>query len=156
MAKPVDDLKVGHWYAIEDVHEDDDVSGYGVEFYLRPPRRRREKVATGQPLQLLAISLPFIVVTDGNQRFSLDTRRCQLCELDRRYVSALTIAEMDGNRQPVFLDEAKRKKENPDPRLCPNCREGRLIQTYRARDYWCWVCPVCGFEGRPPAGNLVK
>ena len=157
----IDDLRVGGWYAIKSERELDEQTSF-ADFPFAIRKRRRSAV-TGEPLRILAISLPFIVVTNGHDRFPLDVRQYEFIRLDRRYVDAITTSrgpELIGN---VFLDEEKRiasdikrgKKQKPDPRLCPHCCEGRLHQLHRSGE-WLFVCPVCGYEGRPPTSQAKR
>ena len=155
MTTRIDDLKVGRWFAIKAERDIEEQPTFAEMPYLRS-RNLRTTAVTGQPLKIVAISLPFIVVTDGVGRFTLDTRLYDFIRLSAKYVRALTevVVESDGQRLVAYLDQIKKlPKENPDPKLCPNCSEGRLRQTYR-KEVWIFLCPVCGFEGRPPIENI--
>lgn len=131
----IDDLKVGMWIAVTKLAEDQcEVTMWGG---------RRPITYGGEPLRVLSLSLPFICVTDGKRRFSLDARTVEVQKLNSRYVREMLQADT-----PVERCKRKRKRSVRDPLLCPRCRCGRLIQRATSKNgdvTWDWYCTECGF-----------
>lgn len=155
---PLDDLKPGQWVAIFAVKERettyDPFRGYRKE-------HSRSYPVNGKPLKILAISLPFVCVTDGRARYSIDVRDCELKKLSPHYVRVLTEteSEMDECGDSFFVREStpnkhrKRKRKKADTRgCCPNCGT-RLRQRRVDIGTWSWVCNECGFIGGNSAEN---
>lgn len=79
---PIDDLNEGQWIAIhsEKVTEEDYCQcGCGK-------RLTRGVIADGAPLQVIAISLPFILVEEGDKKYTVDVRRTNVVKLTKKYV----------------------------------------------------------------------
>jgi hypothetical protein len=88
----VDDLKVGMFVAIVGDYEpkgwrEPEMSPFFSMCYGEPTKPKPR--ATGQPLQIVAISLPFLAVTDGEKKYPIDVRECQLQRLSPAYVRAM-------------------------------------------------------------------
>ena len=145
MTTRVDDFVVGRWYAITREPE--------VQEEFNPFFQRRHSThVNGRPLKLLAMSLPFVVFTDGRETMTIDTRIFEFIRLDPKYVRAVGIRteRRDGNRV-VVLDQRSRKKRHENREgCCPVCG-CRLRQRFRDQsEGWLLACPECGFEGGLP------
>ncbi len=141
----VDDLSVGQWVAVEkDLSSDEDSDASPFWFV---PHRQESKV-DGMPLRIVAISLPFLCVTNGQHRFVLDSREVRLCRLSPQFVRAMTSTQravgVDGS---FVISERPTKAAKPDPpeRACPVCGD-RLIERY-CEGVWNLACRQCGFMG---------
>jgi hypothetical protein len=139
----IDDLEVGMFVAVLDQPDERPAHGMFAMFQPDDERPRRRYSAAGEPLEILAISLPFICVTDGKRRFSIDTRVVSLQRLQSAYVKEMQRRDEPGAKR------RRRKKEKPDPQACPRCREKR-IQTKSVGKDWKFVCPRCGYDGEQP------
>ena len=144
MSLKPDDFNVGMWVAIERDNAVETVADNPFWF----PNRRESKV-DGMPLRIVAISLPFVCVTNGNHRFVLDTREVQLCRLTPQFVKALTSTRRllgnDGVSFSITDRSTKPPKVEQHERACPICQD-RLIERYSA-GVWNLVCRQCGFCG---------
>lgn len=101
----------------------------------------------GQPLELLAISLPFLCVTDGKQRFAIDVRDTNVRRLSPQYVRA-----MSEDRQSADFTKSRRrkKKEKPDHKKCPRCGTRRVERLFQpGTGQWALCCPQCGMQDLP-------
>ena len=143
---PVDDLRVGQWIAVVDQKKDEGEQGF---FWMT--RSRTKKLVTGQPLKIVAMSLPFIAVTDGFRRFPVDVREATVRKLDAKYVRAMKANQKDWELDASFAvaEPGKPKGESKGRHgLCPMCGD-RLIQRKSDGD-WFLACRECGFEGTLP------
>lgn len=164
---PEDDLRVGQWVAIHhDVPKDNGREEDSPFFFGY--RQPQQSSVDGKPLKILALSLPFVAVTDGEQRFPVDVRETKLIKLSPKYVKMMNRRAV--RHQPLASDPfrgaldgagryaisepakaAKAAKDETPERACPLCRS-RLIE--RLRDgRWFLACRQCGFEGGPPASK---
>lgn len=140
---PVDDLHVNQWVTIVDQREEEPSP---FDFF----GSSRRNLVSGQPLQIVAISLPFIAVTDGMRRLPIDVREVNLRVLHKKYVESMRSSriEQNTNQQCVAPEPAK---ENTGPvgifGQCPVCGD-RLVKRIRegSRE-WILAYRQCGFEG---------
>lgn len=88
---PADDLRPGMWVAIVGREEPEEETSGQWSFTAWPmARSTRSTVAyTGEPLQILAISLPFLCVFGGGKRFAIDLRSRDVQRLSKRFVRAM-------------------------------------------------------------------
>ena len=148
----LDDLRVGKWIAIESDAAEPVENPFGdYSFFGR--QSKKGSLVNGQPLQIKAISLPFLAVTDGNHRFSLDTREVRVCLLDPKYVKAMTQEKPVGTKARGVAVPERRRKKKPEPvqerrRACPECG-GHLHEVCQGGD-WFFRCPDCKFLGGRP------
>jgi hypothetical protein len=147
MTTPVDDLQVGQWVAIVSSHEEEHDHSPWAMFRSRP----KEQV-TGQPLKIVAMSLPFLAVTDGYRRFPIDVREVQVKKLDPKYVKAMKAKQRDyepvGNSFAVPEPDKPKAESSGKHGLCPMC-QSRLIKRKTDGD-WFLACRECGFQGTLP------
>lgn len=146
-----DDLKVGMWVAITHETPQDEAPHSPFGFGYPPPRNPQPNV-DGCPLKIVAISFPFVAVTDGTNRFPIDVRETKVTKLDRKYVNAMTLPRRPGHPTAYCVDEPPPRTPEPlrDGLTCPLCQE-RLIERHRDST-WRLACRQCGFEGGlPPA-----
>lgn len=132
---PVDDLKVGGYVAVVGVKDNDQPEPFGF-FTPRP------KAFDGLPVQITAISLPFVAVKDARGNIgAFDVRTFDLQIVSRRYAEAMQLAKPKRRRK---------RKEKPDPQWCVRCG-GRLLQRLSKDSKFAWhvVCPECGWDGGP-------
>lgn len=147
MTTPIDDLHVGQWIAVvESAEHETDFNPFSM--FAPTPRSK----VTGQPLKIVAISLPFLAVSDGHRRFPIDVREVQVKKLHKKYVECLKARqaiEERPNSGPTFAvaetEKAAEKKPEGKFGLCPVCGD-RLIQRKSTGD-WHLACRECGFEG---------
>ena len=150
MSLQIDDMKVGQWVAItSETQADMSYSPFG----FHPPV---PSMVDGCPLKIVAICLPFIAVTNGYERFSLDCREYTFTKLDKKYVQCMSFGRKQWNsetgRSRILIEEQCTSPQvDPAEGLnnCPMCHEGRLRQRY-SQGEWLIVCPVCGFSGGLP------
>lgn len=127
MTLRADDMKVGQWVAVSRSTEMvyGPFGGSTVE----------DRMVTGVPMQIVAISLPWICVRVDGRRFPIDTRICQFQLLHRSYVNSLKgIGRSDG----PFVDEDEVvSPSRSGGGCCPMCGE-RLVErlTENANGVW--------------------
>lgn len=133
-----DDLKRGDWITITSSEEKGPL-GVAVG-----------RLVTGQPVKVVAVSLPFICVTDGRARWPIDVRQCCFSRTNRSYINAMRDfvpaeamrgAEFyDGDEEEFYAKEAKPEKTQGN---CPKCG-GLLVETLTiGSPEWLLVCREC-------------
>lgn len=102
---------------------------------------RRPEEFSGNPVEVVAVSLPFVAVTNGERTFSIDLRCWVLGRVSRAYRDAMS------DSVPASRRRKKRRPEKPDPSRCVNCGD-RLAQVLRDRKwyYYCRHCRKAGDE----------
>jgi len=117
-------------------------NGFGFLMY-----GRQEEEFNGLPLEVLAISLPFVAVTDGHKRFAVDSRQYKLHRVDHSYVRAMAAAV---GRGPLTARPKRRRKQKPEAGACPRCfhkmTEVLIMGPNRA---WHRICKNCGHDDGP-------
>lgn len=153
-----DDLKVKQWVVITRDYNDQ-----LKEFNDRPfIVRSEDSLVDGTPLQILAINLPFLAVTDGIIRKSIDVRHVDLKKANRKYVDLMKRKrkkyQLDFSDAQNFCnnhiidhvdeDEIKKEKKRKDDMRgkCPECGE-KLVNKRTESGEWIMFCRECGFEG---------
>ena len=155
MTKP-DDLKPKMYVVVHTILEDKDdepeYSPWGMMFGGgRAPSRPKYD---GKPWQVVAISLPFVCLTDGRVKVSCDTRTTVLQRVTREYALAMdTPAIPEARHASIFLARQP-PPDAPDPRDCPRCGH-RMTQRLKTpgSGEWPLVCKNC--ESERPAPKLV-
>lgn len=137
----IENLRVGQWVAITRSVEEH-VTAFGTCTH-------HDEMVSGRPLKILAISLPFVVVTDGDDLFGpIDTRLCEFTRLSRSYVRCLVA----GSSATILQRQKEHDAQSTDARNCPMCNS-RLRERRIENGIWELVCPECGFTGGlPPIG----
>lgn len=99
---PVDSLKINQWIAVCDDRD-----------------HRGNVTYTGEPCQIVSISLPFIAIRFGRGGAGdmIDTRRYGVVLLRPHYVKAV----LDMEEEPERPKKRSRKSEEREPCACPNC-----------------------------------
>jgi predicted RNA-binding Zn-ribbon protein involved in translation (DUF1610 family) len=146
MSTPIDDLHVKQWVA---VCHDKRVQGDAPHWMHadHPPS------FTGEPLQIVAISLPFIAVSDGTRRFAIDARDYGLRKLHPTYVRKMRGVFMDHPDGILAISETEDGVPADAAKgLCPLCST-RLRERRIAHETWVFKCPQCGFEGGHTLGG---
>lgn len=165
MPTPIDDLKVGMWIAVSHTEE----SGGDMMSPFSMFRSNRGVQIDGRPLQIQAISLPFIAVTDGVNRMPLDIRTVEVQKLDKAYVKLLrqnerrqreTQTQTHGRGQPTGIDYwvADNQPEQKEPekrrdRCCPLCGNWLIERLINETSDWVLACRECGFTGTIPGSG---
>jgi len=130
---PIDDLRVGQWIA---VCSDRMTKG-----------RERYASFTGEPCEIVAISLPFIAVwiPRPGRGDTIDVRRYGVVRLDRKYVRVML--QMPLEDSPKDEDHEEQEQES----LCPICGH-KLSQRMVAGDgdELALHCSECGFGWHMP------
>jgi hypothetical protein len=148
---PPDDLKPGMCVALVRIKEED--AAPQSPFFFLGEERSATKRLDGRPLEILAINLPFVAVTDGRRRFAIDLRQYDVQKLSRAYVQSFWDDDAASTKPGRQRRKAKRN-EKPDPSYCQRCGE-RLIQLLIPGAGWQIVCRQCGMNGGPaPKGGL--
>lgn len=142
---PQDDLEPGLWIAVTGIPDDENDQ---IDSPFGPIRRRA--MFDGTPLEVIAVSLPFVAVTDGQNVFAIDTRTVVFTRMHKSYVKAMLTRmrrETPPNTRMRQVIHSRQEPDAKDPRCCPRCFEGRLRKIMTAgASVWMKVCPVCGFE----------
>lgn len=148
---PIDSLYVGNWIAITRVVPEE--REYSMFMPWAFNSNDNHPPVDGRPLRILAISLPFICVTDGRYKFSLNVRRCEVQKLHRTYVRQMFGALVSyAGVAACELDEDEEDEDTPDDKTgcCPVCG-GHLIQLlHEGSNVWMLACKECGFQGGRP------
>lgn len=126
-----DDLYVGQLVA---------VTGHRERFqstpWSEPVERESRESVDGWPLRIIAISLPFICVDDGEDRFPLDLRQVMVQRVSKRY------AEMVREGVRGKLPESTSVQGD-----CPVCGGGLSHVMSESDMQWTYTCRECGFRG---------
>jgi predicted RNA-binding Zn-ribbon protein involved in translation (DUF1610 family) len=112
----------------------------------------------GCPLEVLAVSLPFLCVTDGFDVFAVDTRAWRVQRVSKEYAAAMATARRQattGAEKPLrhrrgSVFAAKSTSPKRDHRDCPRCGE-RMAQVRGIGSHpaWTLICKNCGHNGGP-------
>lgn len=159
----MDDVKVGMYIAITGVvkHEEEDyLKLEHFTFQMMPMRRQdRRHRMDGIPLEVLAVSLPFLCVDDGANRFGLDTRDLVFTKLDKEFVDEMRHGSTTANpyndeRKPPRSVRRKIKREKNklvkdtknNPAACPRCYNQKTSQIRHGDGKWYRHCSQCGLD----------
>lgn len=124
-----DDLNIGDWVAMT-------WSRMGERFIEVNPDS--ELGYTGDPLEIQAISLPFICVRNvSGDVAAMDTRDHRFTRVNRNYVDAMSLA---GRQQRIEMEV------EPDAPFCPNCTADLKAKMGTAGNKT-WRCVRCAFMG---------
>src|SRR5574337_1061529 len=173
-----EELKVGQFIVITGVlpqaededGRDDAERGYGEQGYgmmmfgFGYGRRRQptyEEVAAphmikwiGMPMKVLAVATPFLCVTDGKNRLSLDLRLVQVQVVSKKFFDEMTA---DVPTPAVSKEQRwRRKRVVAAGRIsitCPRC--GADCVQRSTGNGWRWVCKECDLQG-PIMSEVVK
>lgn len=160
MILQVDDLEVGQWVVLLS-------RTLSMDSLIHP-----RLVQTGRPFQIVAVDLPFVLLTDdGDERMALDTRLAELQRCSLEYVQAWGFSHAPPPRQPqpkpfgllsfmspaptaaAQVEREERPQDQPDPTsIAGNCRRcGRALHIGRPLiGEWKAICHYCGWkEGDP-------
>ena len=143
---PTDDLQPGDFVAVV---ED---TGIGVEYQdSYSPKPVIDPIYDGIPLEIIAISLPFLCVSNGRRRFGLDIRRYHVKKVNNRYAKEMQDARSPGRKQRKFREEGQIVFEEDTTGCCPRCHV-KMIQTV-VKGEWVYLCKHCHFNGGPAVGS---
>lgn len=138
-----ENIHVGNWVSVEPKQVDDSP-------YFPSHRPLTHLPPAGQPLQVRALSLPFVALSDGEQVFPVDTREAELRILHRKYVKTMKDFIVDDQGIMVVPDTASapqiREAVVRDTKSCPNCGH-RMVERLQVPSTWILACRQCGFEG---------
>lgn len=130
---PIDSLKIGDWIAICS-------EKCGNEYRESP--LNPDRIFSGQPVKLLAISLPFLAVwvPKLESADTIDVRRHGVVRLSKRFVTKLTtLRTVDFNRTS---EEVQCRSS------CPSCGCVPLQETITPNgNETHYFCAACGFTG---------
>ncbi|MEM9827568.1 MAG: hypothetical protein AAF958_13335 [Planctomycetota bacterium] len=144
---PADSLYVNNWGAIVDSQHELAVAENSK--FLVPPT-----VFTGEPVQILAIFLPFLCVRRARSGLNdtIDLRRFNVQKLETAYVKAM----LANHTEASYLEASERlaEKSVAEPqskRICPVCGESMSeVAIIGVRKEWHLNCQNCGFSGKLP------
>ena len=150
-----ENLHVNQWVVVTDyVGDDADI----LTAYVSSGREESRPSIDGSPLQIRAMSWPFLCLSNGLYRFSLDVRTTRFCVAHPTYVRMMRGQGHDDDDDPYWLIkvghiEEEEEDEDPEPQkrqsrknICPVC-EGPLKLKGRAYEPMPLVCEECGFRG---------
>ena len=166
MAVQADDLKVGMFVAITGLVKNDEEPDYlEAEHFtyqtMNVRRKERRHRFDGVPLEILAISYPFVCVTNQGVRFGMDLRDVILTKLNKDFVEEMAHGAglSDGGR---YTGERKvpasvRRKMKKDKRkleiearqnkvMCPRCFNPKTTQLRKEGGKWFRHCERCGLD----------
>lgn len=129
---PIDDLNVGDVIAV----------------VCRKSMPDDEEGFTGQPLRILAISLPFIACTDEEMCCSIDLRAWGVQRMTPEYYMAVRAFKQAREDCRDCQDEEKPEEWDD---LCKRCGD-RLVQRVILKpegSEWHYYCRQCEFDGGP-------
>lgn len=134
---PVDSLKIGDWVAVVRYKQARSKHTPWGSWDVEPSY-------DGRPGQVVAISLPFVALTDGARVGTIDVRDIDLQRVTEQYAKAV----LSSGAVPVKV--RRRRRGKPDPSLCPRCGD-RLQQFMSKRTEFKFRvrCPSCGWDGGP-------
>lgn len=132
---PIDDIRIGNHIALVDYRGPDRCNRGG-----QPKPMRFD----GDPLEVVAISLPFLAVVNGPHLLTIDTRMYDVQKLKPHYVRTVH----------RFVDSMPSEEEiearHPDPRRCVRCGERlRHRNDKQTKFEWRLICPNCGNDQTP-------
>jgi len=157
-----DIIKEGHWVvAIRDFDHDweddpDDDEPQMVWGMFGPQRAdsRTAKSYDGVPFKVLAMSYPFLAVTEGKDRYSIDYRRFDLQIVSEKYAQAVHTLKAKDFQKAISSKKDQKKLEKiqkeEDEQTCKRCgtkmMSQRLIKPGSGE--WAYYCPNCDGMGK--------
>lgn len=143
-------LKKGDLIALTDFHNEDETPPTYEELMMGGQRRARTQF-DGKPWRIVSISLPFLLVTDGKKRVSIDTRMWSVQRVSKEYArewrsEEQTTETLKKGKKTNDLFKKKPRKEKPGLDQCTKCG-GKMKQALKGHQVWKWVCSECGNEG---------
>lgn len=133
-----ENLHVGEWVVATEVVE------YEAQFDGPPEPYWTRRTVGGYPVQILAMSFPWMVVWDGQQRHTVDSRDVNFAKVSRAYVRQAMTAVRE---EQQFATEDPRRPDR-DQEVCPRCKypgRPRTLMTVGAAG-WYLECPNCGYK----------
>lgn len=157
----VDDLSVGMFVAISEYiggGSYDPWSGQRVSVQIPCP---------GKPWKIAGISLPFVLLDDGTHASTIDTRVWGLVRILPEYARACDkicqrgAESRNGERiesVSVFGRKPRKKKEKPNPRACPRCRNPHTVERVKVLGTGDWrrYCKECGWHDDGPGAQTAR
>jgi predicted RNA-binding Zn-ribbon protein involved in translation (DUF1610 family) len=145
MMTPLDDVKPGMYVAVAGSRSIEAAPDYSMGLF--GVAIAKSSHYGGEPLEVLAVSLPFVCVTDGNKRYALDVRDVDLQKLDRKYVREMTA---NLSRPDSIQERIRKRTSKADPSECPRCGH-KCVQrlTKPGSGQWDLHCPQCGLNEQP-------
>ncbi len=150
-----DELKAGQWVVLtEEITKDEGYQESNIfgsrHYHWRPD---------GQPLEVLAVDLPFVMVKAlSGAVSSVDIRYYRLMKCYKKYVQA-AIDETENRRMSPVQERRivgkrrKKIKEKKEPRACPRCGTKMIERKTEGLGGWRKVCPECGLDKGPVESN---
>lgn len=88
---PADDLRPGMWVAIvgREEPEEEPENPWALMAWPTTKKTKTTRTFTGEPFQILAISLPFLCVIGSGKQFAVDIRSVDVQRLNRQFVRAM-------------------------------------------------------------------
>lgn len=139
MSIPIDSISVKDWIAI-DFKPEPEVNDSHFSGQMFKPQVEY----SGEPAEVVAISLPFILVRDvDGGAGTIDVRNTGLIKVSRQYVKQYR----EGTCCDLECQTAEPGKMTPIRRReCPVC-QGPLKEKKRPGSSWAFICGECGFHG---------
>lgn len=136
MGLHVENIKRGEWLAITASREGA-VNPSGEAFTVE------DRLVTGLPLQVLAISPPFVACRspDGAHFTAIDARDCSFSRVAPEYVEAFQRLSV---RQQESADGQPEPEQPTSLLACPACGH-RLAKRRISSGRWEFMCRECGF-----------
>lgn len=140
-----ENLHVGNWVTPVEVVEYEQPM-HPMHPGAAPPEPEEywsRRTANGMPLQIKAMSWPWLVVCDGERRWAIDSRNVKLVKLNRAYVREAKLIETE---EIQWEEEPASAIEDPGGR-CPRCHyPGQPRQVMTIGGGWHLECPNCGLR----------
>lgn len=133
-----DDLEVGMFVAVSGFIGEDDSPEPSPWTYTRP----RSDLIDGTPLEILAVSLPFVLLHNGHGQGTLDIRTVTLVRLQDEYVAAFRKTPIEKCRRVPGQQPPREPTTPVSVDCCGRC--GSKQNLFRsATGPWAWKCREC-------------
>lgn len=168
-----DDINVNQWVVVLEYVDENQGYSDGYDLFARNANSSSHPVTPGVPVQVRAISLPFVAVGDGSHVHVLDTRNAKLSLAHKKFVEVMShrpprairsnsawinpfaswgAGVSDWPHDYRALVEDKKPEPKVDPKesakgRCPACGEIMVKFKREMSVHWGLRCRQCGFEG---------
>lgn len=158
-----DQIKSGYWIVVlrdfnldNDEEEDDDEPQmvWGM-FGPQPATERKPYSYDGVPWKILEMSYPFLCVTDGKIRCSIDFRRFDLQVVTQKYAEAVHSSTAHDFKVAVASPKERKRlqasQQEEEKQTCKRCGTKMFSQKLLkpGSGEWAYFCPVCDGIGGP-------
>jgi hypothetical protein len=147
-----DNLKPGDYIVITGKRGEPDDGTQRYNPYSGETETFRRKARDGAPFRVLHVEYPFIIVTNGESKFVIDSEAIYTSRVSKKYALAYVGASRSRSTKRArqtsleLVPSGIRTSDKPEPGYCRRCHS-KLTQIRRQnRPGFYHYCPTCDLE----------